>query len=108
MNFCHNNLHHLRLTKGAAGLLAAQVCHGAGAFARAAMHNLRVEIITQFNGAPIDFDSVTHTTVAGQEVTLTRLDFMDLNPALRRNDGVWVGFSNRRARVGASPSLFSR
>jgi len=55
---------------------------------------LRVELEPQWNGAPLHFDSMTNRTAAGQVVSVTRLDFLVSNMALRRSDGVWLEQSN--------------
>ena len=62
---------------------------------------LEVEIVPRFNGAPLVFDSVTNVTAAGQTVSVTRLDFLLSNFALRREDGVWLGLTNWFACVSA-------
>jgi cytochrome c peroxidase len=63
--------------------------------------SVRVDFVPQFNGAPLDFDAVTNQTAAGQSVSVTRLDFLLSNIALRRADGVWTGQSNAFAFISA-------
>lgn len=64
-------------------------------------HRLQVEIVPQFGHAPLVFDATTNTTAARQQVSVTRLDFLLSNIALRRADGGWLGLSNWFAYVSA-------
>jgi hypothetical protein len=68
---------------------------------------LQVEIIPRFNGAPLSFDSVTNRTSAGQLISVTRLDFLVSNFALKREDGSWLGLSNWQAYVNTRESRTS-
>ncbi len=70
-----------------------------GAAGRAA--DLQVEIVPRFNGAPLVFDALTNKTAASQVISVTRLDFLVSNFALRREDGVWIGRTNWFAYVNA-------
>src|SRR5205814_201860 len=58
---------------------------------------LNVQILPQFNGAPLRFDSVTNEIATGQSISVTRLDFLLSDIALRRADGTWVGLANWQA-----------
>ena len=60
----------------------------------AANHSLRVEVQPRFAGTPLAYDALTNTTGAGQRVSVTRLDFLLSNIALRRADGAWLAPSN--------------
>ncbi|MST94995.1 MAG: cytochrome C peroxidase [Pedosphaera sp.] len=67
-----------------AALLLALSCLGASAA------HLAVEIQPRFRSAPLVFDAATNTTAAGQKISVTRLDFLLSNIALRRADGSWL------------------
>jgi cytochrome c peroxidase len=56
--------------------------------------SLRIAIDPRFGGAPLVFDALTNATVAGQRVSVTRLDFLLSRPALRRTDGTWIDDTN--------------
>ncbi len=60
-------------------------------------HQLHVEISPRFSRMPLVFDSLTNRTASGQEISVTRLDFLISNLALRRRDGTWLTQSNRFA-----------
>ncbi len=62
---------------------------------------LRVQIIPQFNGVECAFDSLTNTIASGQRVSVTRLDFLLSNIALRRADGTWLEQTNWFAYISA-------
>lgn len=66
-------------------LIALLLATGAGAA------DLRVDFVPQFNGAPLVFDSLTNQTAGGQIISVTRLDFLMSDIALRRADGTWIG-----------------
>jgi cytochrome c peroxidase len=67
----------------------------------AAGSDLQVEFIPQFNGAPLVFDALKNQTAAGQKISVTRLDFLLSDIALRRADGVWIGQKNWFAYISA-------
>ena len=79
-------------------LLPLLLATGAGAA------DLRVNFLPRFNGAPLVFDAPTNQTAAGQKISVTRLDFLLSNVALRRPDGAWLGqqawFAHISARDG--------
>ena len=52
--------------------------------------NLAVEVLPRFDGASLAFDAATNRTAAGQNISVTRLDFLLSNIALRRSDGTWL------------------
>ena len=56
--------------------------------------DLRVDFAPQFNGVPLAFDSLANQTASGQKISVTRLDFLASEIALRRTDGVWIGQTN--------------
>jgi cytochrome c peroxidase len=56
--------------------------------------SLAVSLEPQFNGLPLAPDSMTHVTAARQTISVTRLDFLLSDLALRRADGVWLGQTN--------------
>jgi cytochrome c peroxidase len=68
------------------------VLHGRGAVEPG--RRLAVEIAPRFAGAPLAFDVVTHVTALGQQISVTRLDFLLSNIAVRRADGGWLGLTN--------------
>ena len=58
-------------------------------------HSLRVVCEPRFAGAPLIFDTLTNTTAGGQQVSVTRLDFLLSNISLRRAEGdTWLGLTN--------------
>jgi len=63
--------------------------------------DLRVDFAPQFNGSPLVFDALKNKTAAGQKISVTRLDFLASEIALRRTDGVWIGQTNWFAFIGA-------
>ncbi len=62
-------------------------------------HQLHVEISPQFSLRPLIFDSLTNRTSSSQQISVTRLDFLISNLALRRLDGTWLTHSNQFAFV---------
>ena len=67
----------------------------------AAAADLRVDFVPQFNGAPLAFDALKNQTAAGQKISVTRLDFLASDIALRRADGIWIGQTNWFAFISA-------
>jgi cytochrome c peroxidase len=65
-----------------------------GVTSPAAAANLNLQVDPRFNGSPLAFDSPTNLTLAGQRVSLTRLDFLLSDLALRRPDGTWIEQTN--------------
>lgn len=63
--------------------------------------NVEVRILPRFNHAPLVFDSVTNQTAAGQTISVTRLDFLLSDIALRRADGEWMERTNWVAYISA-------
>ncbi len=63
----------------------------AAAVSISAAADLRVAIVPQFNGAPLVFDTLTNQIASGQTISVTRLDFLLSDFALRRADGTWIG-----------------
>lgn len=58
-------------------------------------HRLVVAIEPRFANTPLTFDTLTNTTAAGQQVSVSRLDFLLSNIALRRAEGgAWLGLTN--------------
>ncbi len=80
-------------------MVAIMVCGARPGFAGS--RTLRLEIAPVFNGAPLQFDSLTHVTAAGQKFSVTRLDFLLSNLGLRRGDGTWIEQTNWFAFVCA-------
>jgi cytochrome c peroxidase len=66
-------------------LLPLLLASGAGAA------DLRVDFVPQFNGAPLVFDALTNQISSGQKISVTRLDFLLSDFALRRTNGTWIG-----------------
>ena len=56
--------------------------------------NLHVEFSPRFAGAPLAFDTLTNTNSSGQRLSVTRLDSLLSDFALRRADGSWFGPTN--------------
>jgi cytochrome c peroxidase len=69
--------------------------------ATVAAADLRVDFLPQFNGTPLVFDSLTNQTASGQAISVTRLDFLLSDIALRRADGTWIGKSDWFAFIAA-------
>ncbi|HEY3931962.1 MAG TPA: MbnP family protein [Verrucomicrobiae bacterium] len=63
--------------------------------------DLRVDFAPQFNGAPLAFDALTNQIATGQKISITRLDFLASEIALRRADGIWIGQTNWFAFINA-------
>jgi cytochrome c peroxidase len=76
-------------------LLPLLLATGAGAA------DLRVEFLPQFNGVPLAFDALKNQTAAGQKISVSRLDFLASQIALRRADGIWIGQTNWFAYISA-------
>jgi len=64
-------------------------------------YDLHVEISLKFFKAPLSFDALTNKISSGQQISVTRLDFLISNIALRRSDGTWLTQLNRFAYVSA-------
>jgi cytochrome c peroxidase len=76
-------------------LFASLLATGAGAA------DLRVDFLPQFNGAPLVFDSLANQTAGGQNISVTRLDFLLSDIALHRADGTWIEQKDWFAFIGA-------
>jgi cytochrome c peroxidase len=63
--------------------------------------DLRMNFIPQINGAPLTFDALKYQITAGQTISVSRLDFLASQIALRRADGVWIGQTNWFAFISA-------
>jgi cytochrome c peroxidase len=61
--------------------------------------SLQVRIEPRFNSRPLVFDALALTNAAGQSLSVTRLDFLLSDIALRRSDGTWLNQSNRQAFI---------
>lgn len=55
---------------------------------------LRIGLDARFRGASVEFDALTNLTAAGPRISVTRLDFLLSQPALRRTDGTWIADTN--------------
>jgi cytochrome c peroxidase len=62
--------------------------------------DLRIEFDPEFNGAPLAFDAIKNQTAAGRKISVTRLDFLLSNCALRETNGIWIGQNNFFAFIG--------
>jgi cytochrome c peroxidase len=80
-------------------MIATLVCGARPAFAGS--HTLRMRIAPVFDGAPLQFDSLSYRTGARQKFSITRLDFLLSNFALRHHDGAWIEQTNWFAFVSA-------
>jgi cytochrome c peroxidase len=67
----------------------------------AAASDLRVDFAPQFNGAPLIFDALKNKTAAGQTISVTRLDFLASDFALRATNGIWIEKKDFFAFIGA-------
>ncbi|HZQ48432.1 MAG TPA: MbnP family protein, partial [Verrucomicrobiae bacterium] len=76
----------------AALVVVAIICGARPGFA--GDRTLKLEIAPVFQKAPLRFDSLTNITVAGQTLSVTRLDFLLSNFGLRRQDGTWIEQTN--------------
>ncbi len=63
--------------------------------------NLGVEFAADFKGAPLFFDTLSNMNAAGQRLSVTRLDFLVSDFAVRRADGSWLAPSNFFAVIKA-------
>ncbi|MEW6304282.1 MAG: MbnP family protein [Verrucomicrobiota bacterium] len=59
--------------------------------------SLNVQFKPQFNGATLALDSLAFTNAAGQTLSVSRLDFLLSDFALRKSDGVWIENTNWQA-----------
>lgn len=62
-------------------------------------HELRIGITPLFSGKPLNFDSMTNLTGAGQRLSVTRLDFLLSDFALARESGTWLNLTNAIAFI---------
>ncbi len=67
----------------------------------AAAADLRVDFAPQFNGKPLAFDTLTNQIAGGQKISVTRLDFLVSDFALRRTDGTWIEKKDFFGFIGA-------
>lgn len=67
----------------------------------AGSRTVKLQIAPVFDGVPLQFDSLTYTTATRQKFSVTRLDFLLSNFALRRNNGVWLEQTNWYAFISA-------
>jgi cytochrome c peroxidase len=67
----------------------------------AGVADLRVDFLPQFNGVPLVFDSLANQTASGQNISVTRLDFLVSDITLRRVDGTWIEQKNWFGYIGA-------
>ncbi|HZL13196.1 MAG TPA: MbnP family protein [Verrucomicrobiae bacterium] len=63
--------------------------------------DLRVDFVPQFNGTPLAFDALANQITGGQKISVTRLDFLLSDFALRETNGVWIEQKNIFAFIGA-------
>lgn len=72
-----------------------------GSCAAASGASLELNIVPQFKGAPLVFDSLTNSIATGQKISVTRLDFLMSDFALHRAGGLWVPLTNQFGYVSA-------
>jgi hypothetical protein len=72
-----------------------------GAWSAARGADLEIAILPRFNNAPLIFDALNNQTVAGQKISVTRLDFIVSDVSLRRADGTWLTQTNEFACISA-------
>src|SRR3954464_1756572 len=70
--------------------------------ATASSYPLRIEFVSQFAESPLALGSLTHTNASGQLLSITRLDFLVSNIAVRRADGLWYFPSNSVGYISAT------
>src|SRR5262249_43785219 len=63
--------------------------------------DLRVDFAPQFNGKPLSFDALTNSIPSGQKISVTRLDFLVSDFALRETNGIWIEKKDFFGFVGA-------
>lgn len=63
--------------------------------------NLEIKILPRFNSAPLVFDSLSNQITSGQNISVTRLDFLVSDVGLRRGDGAWIEQTNFFAYISA-------
>jgi cytochrome c peroxidase len=61
---------------------------------------LELRLAPTFNSRPLAFDTLSFTNAAGQTLSVTRLDLLLSDFALRRPDGSWLAQSNWQAYLG--------
>ena len=76
-------------------LLPLLLATGAGAM------DLRVDFAPQFDGKSLVFDALKNQTADGQKISVTRLDFLLSDFALRETNGIWIGQKNYFAFISA-------
>ena len=76
-------------------LLPLLLATGAGAA------DLRVDFTPQFDGKLLAFDELKNQIASGQKISVTRLDFLVSDFALRETNGIWIGQKNYFAFVNA-------
>lgn len=64
-------------------------------------HSLRIELTPQFAGKPLVFDALTNVTKAGQPISVTRLDLLLTDFALRHENDSWIENTNWSAYISA-------
>ena len=62
-----------------------------------ASQNLRVQITPQIDSLPLSFDKLSLTNAAGQNFSVTRLDFLLSDFALHQRNGAWLEKTNWQA-----------
>jgi cytochrome c peroxidase len=88
--------------KPLSGIFAAWAALGLLAFAArgsGAAPALRIGIVPRFNATALVFDKPAQTNTAGQEFSVTRLDFLWSDFALHRNGGTWLQTTNWQACI---------
>lgn len=93
-----SNLILMRLALAAA-LSAAQASAGSPTPDQSGRVALEIQIEPRFGGQPLVFDELTNRTAAGQEISVTRLDFLVSDVELRKENGDWLRFTNVFAYV---------
>lgn len=62
-------------------------------------HTLHLEVAPRFGGTSLTYDTLTNVTANGQCISVTRLDLILSDVALRTTDGTWLAASNRFAFI---------
>src|SRR5205085_10603561 len=65
------------------------------------LHDLQIQILPRFGNTPLVFDTVAYRTPNGQRISVTRLDFLMSEFALRQAGGTWVSMTNSFVYISA-------
>ena len=75
-------------------ILVAVVCRG-----QSLQHNLQFTVAPVYRAAPLTLNELSLTNAAGQEYSVTRLDFLVSEVGLRGTNGEWIVKTNQQAYI---------